>query len=31
MSTLIDKFRQFEDWFNKKFAWFFTNGMKQAD
>ena len=31
MSTLIDKYRQFEGWFNKKFAWFFTNGMKQAD
>lgn len=25
------KLFQFEKWFNKQFAWFFTNGMKEIE
>ena len=24
-------FKQLEGWFNKQFAWFFTNGMKEIE
>jgi len=26
-----DRLRNFEDWFNQKFGWFFTNGMKATE
>ena len=29
MKTLIKQFKQFNNWFNRKFGWFFTNGRKQ--
>jgi hypothetical protein len=29
MKTLITHLTAFELWFNHKFGWFFTNGMKQ--
>ena len=25
---ILEKWRQFEDWFDLKFGWFFTNGHK---
>jgi hypothetical protein len=28
MKPLISKLQQFERWFNARFGWFFTNGMK---
>jgi hypothetical protein len=31
MKSLIEKLQLFEDWFNSKFGWFFTNGMKKAE
>ncbi len=31
MKTLIYKLQQFENWFNEKFGWFFTNGMKAIE
>jgi len=26
---IIQKRKDFENWFNQKFSWFFTNGMKE--
>lgn len=26
--TIYDRLDRFERWFNKRFGWFFTNGMK---
>ncbi len=31
MKSLIIKLQQFELWFNEKFGWFFTNGMKSVE
>ncbi len=31
MKSLINKLSQFEIWFNQKFGWFFTNGMKSIE
>lgn len=31
MKSLKDKFLAFELWFNNKFGWFFTNGMKSME
>jgi hypothetical protein len=31
MKSLVNKMRQFESWFNQKFGWFFTNGMKSVE
>jgi hypothetical protein len=35
MNKIINKFNEgfekFETWFNDKFGWFFTNGMKQIE
>ncbi len=28
---IMDRLGQFEHWFNARFGWFFTNGMKQPD
>lgn len=29
--TIAEKYNRFEDWFNRKYGWFFTNGMKVED
>jgi len=26
---LFDRFDRFQSWFDQRFGWFFTNGMKQ--
>jgi hypothetical protein len=31
VKTMIDRYKQFEAWFNRKCGWFFTNGMKVED
>lgn len=31
MKSIIEKLQQFERWFNLKFGWFFTNGMKTIE
>lgn len=31
MKSIITRLHQFESWFNQKFGWFFTNGMKSAE
>jgi hypothetical protein len=31
MKSIIEKLLHFEGWFNAKFGWFFTNGMKKAE
>lgn len=31
MKSILEKLQLFEDWFNVKFGWFFTNGMKKAE
>lgn len=28
---VVTKLKQIEGWFNKQFAWFFTNGMKEIE
>ncbi len=28
-NNIAKLYNSFEDWFNQKFAWFFTNGMKE--
>lgn len=28
---LLGKYYDFEDWFNDRFSWFFTNGMKDVE
>jgi len=31
MKILSEGFARFEEWFNNKFGWFFTNGMKSIE
>jgi len=31
MNWVISKAKTVESWFNKNFAWFFTNGMKVVE
>jgi len=31
MKSIVNKLQQFERWFNNKFGWFFTNGMKSIE
>jgi hypothetical protein len=28
--ALLDGFSRFQSWFDQRFGWFFTNGMKQG-
>lgn len=31
MKSVLNKLQAFENWFNNKFGWFFTNGMKSIE
>lgn len=31
MKKILYRLKQFENWFNKKFGWFFINGRKQIN